>query len=58
MTTFHFYKGDITSTPYDFDPSTKLDKVRSQLINEGLMTVSESQNNYRFVNYQNIDLKI
>ncbi len=57
MNTYHFYKGDITSVSFDFDPSTKLSEVRQQLIDRGVLTITESQDQYRFVNYQNTDLK-
>ncbi|CAM1362817.1 conserved hypothetical protein [Tenacibaculum litoreum] len=55
--TFYFYKGDINSVSYDFDPSTKLNDIRKELVAKGFMTASESTNNFRFINYQNSGLK-
>lgn len=52
---FMFYKGDTHSTPYEMDPTTKLDNVRQTLISSGFMTSAES-GNFRFLNYQNTKL--
>lgn len=55
--TFYFYKGDVESVPYDFDPNTTLNDIRKSLVNKGFMSASESQNDFRFINYQNSGLK-
>ncbi len=50
--TFYFYKGDVDFTPYEFDESITLDRIRNKLITSGFMTSSES-NDFRFIDYQN-----
>ncbi len=55
--TFYFYKGDVQFTPFEFDESTTLNEIRSKLVASGFMTTTESTDNFRFINYQNTNLK-
>ena len=53
---FNFFKDDITPLEYFFNPTDTCQTVRQDLIAKGFMTQSESENKYRYINYQNTHL--